>query len=191
MITATEKIDKKKAILRTTLKLISSNGFHAAPMSAIAKEAGIAAGTIYLYFENKEDLIIQLYKHVKAELAAYIPIPDPQLHYKLRTQTIWQQIFDFFRQYPEKYRFLEQYEESPFISNELSAEVNQNYLPLQLFFQQGIEQGFFRNIGAPILTVLLLQSVSTAYKIFGNEAEIDNAKIEVIFKSFWDGIKID
>ena len=65
MIATIEKLDKRKAILNTTLKLISSNGFHAAPMSVIAKEAGVAAGTIYLYFENKEDLIIQLYKYVK------------------------------------------------------------------------------------------------------------------------------
>jgi AcrR family transcriptional regulator len=54
------KLDKKTLILETTLDLISENGFHGTPISMIAEKAGIGAGTIYRYFENKEDLINEL-----------------------------------------------------------------------------------------------------------------------------------
>lgn len=61
--------DKRTAILKATLKLISENGFHGTPMSQIAEEAGVGAGTIYRYFESKEVLIHDLFLEVKREIS--------------------------------------------------------------------------------------------------------------------------
>ena len=55
-----QKCDKKrKSLLNATLKLVNNNGFHDAPMSKIAKMAAVSPATIYIYFENKQDLINQ------------------------------------------------------------------------------------------------------------------------------------
>jgi len=51
-------LDKKKCIIQSALDLIQENGFHASPVSQVAKNAGVAASTIYTYFENKDALII-------------------------------------------------------------------------------------------------------------------------------------
>jgi AcrR family transcriptional regulator len=53
--------DKRQAILSAALRLIARLGLHAAPMSAVAREAGVAAGTLYLYFPSKEAMINALY----------------------------------------------------------------------------------------------------------------------------------
>jgi AcrR family transcriptional regulator len=53
--------EKKKAIFESTLELVRENGFHGTPMSLVAKKAGVAAGTIYHYFESKDALIIALH----------------------------------------------------------------------------------------------------------------------------------
>src|SRR6476661_6120071 len=53
--------DKREAILAAALRLIARLGLHAAPMSAVAREAGVAAGTLYLYFPSKEAMINALY----------------------------------------------------------------------------------------------------------------------------------
>src|SRR5215213_8038804 len=53
--------DKREAILTAALRLIARLGLHAAPMSAVAREAGVAAGTLYLYFPSKEAMINALY----------------------------------------------------------------------------------------------------------------------------------
>jgi AcrR family transcriptional regulator len=53
--------DKRQAILAAALRLIARLGIHAAPMSAVAREAGVAAGTLYLYFPSKEAMINALY----------------------------------------------------------------------------------------------------------------------------------
>jgi len=52
--------EKFELILEAALKVIAENGFHGSQVSKIAKEAGIADGTVYLYFKNKEDILISL-----------------------------------------------------------------------------------------------------------------------------------
>src|SRR5215203_2564488 len=56
--------DKRQAILAAALRLIARLGLHAAPMSAVARDAGVAAGTLYLYFPSKEAMINALYLEV-------------------------------------------------------------------------------------------------------------------------------
>ena len=69
-IAVTEQIpstDKRDAILAAALRVIPRLGLHNAPISAIAREAGVAVGTLYLYFGGKEEMINALYLHVMAE----------------------------------------------------------------------------------------------------------------------------
>jgi len=53
--------DKRQRILLAAIKIFSLKGFHGSKVSDIAKEAGVADGTIYLYFKNKDDILIQLF----------------------------------------------------------------------------------------------------------------------------------
>ncbi len=53
--------DKRRKILDAAVKVFSANGFYNSKVSHIAREAGVADGTIYLYFKNKEDLLIQVF----------------------------------------------------------------------------------------------------------------------------------
>ena len=47
-----KSIDKRNALIKATIELVNNNGFHATPMSKIAKMANVSPATIYLYFEN-------------------------------------------------------------------------------------------------------------------------------------------
>ena len=60
MIVQSEIAAKKKAILKSTLKLIKDNGLHGTTVSLISKNAGVASGTIYHYFPGKDDIILNL-----------------------------------------------------------------------------------------------------------------------------------
>ena len=52
-------------ILEAAVNIFADHGFHQATVSQIAKEAGVADGTIYLYFKNKEDLLVSTYLEIK------------------------------------------------------------------------------------------------------------------------------
>jgi TetR/AcrR family transcriptional regulator, fatty acid metabolism regulator protein len=53
---------KYKQIIDAAVVVIAENGYHQAQVSRIAKQAGVADGTIYLYFKNKEDILISLFR---------------------------------------------------------------------------------------------------------------------------------
>src|ERR1700721_4538603 len=61
--------NKRNAILDAATRLFAERGLTAAPTSEISKLAGIAEGTLFTYFQTKDDLINALYREIKLELA--------------------------------------------------------------------------------------------------------------------------
>ncbi|WP_077327309.1 TetR/AcrR family transcriptional regulator [Virgibacillus siamensis] len=53
---------KYNQIIEAAVVVIAENGYHASQVSKIAKKAGVADGTIYLYFKNKEDILVSVFK---------------------------------------------------------------------------------------------------------------------------------
>src|ERR1700716_1331157 len=53
---------KRERILRAAIDVFARNGYFNAKVSEIAKAAGVADGTIYLYFDNKEDLLVTIFR---------------------------------------------------------------------------------------------------------------------------------
>ena len=64
MRTATNRIGKNHKyhqILEAAVKVFARQGFYQSTVAQIAKEAGVADGTIYLYFKNKDDILVQFF----------------------------------------------------------------------------------------------------------------------------------
>jgi len=59
---ALRRPDKRRRILRAATKVFARNGFYHSKVSEIARESDVADGTIYLYFKNKEDLLISIFE---------------------------------------------------------------------------------------------------------------------------------
>ncbi len=56
-------MDKYHRILEAAIKVFAEQGFFQSTIAQIAKEAGVADGTIYLYFKNKDDILVQFYQY--------------------------------------------------------------------------------------------------------------------------------
>lgn len=54
--------DKRERILKAAIKVFARKGFYATRVSEIAKAAGVADGTIYLYFKNKDDVLVSIFE---------------------------------------------------------------------------------------------------------------------------------
>jgi TetR/AcrR family fatty acid metabolism transcriptional regulator len=57
-----KKPEKYRKILNAAVRVFAKKGFYHARVSEIAREAGVADGTIYLYFQNKDDILISLFE---------------------------------------------------------------------------------------------------------------------------------
>lgn len=64
--------DKRDRILKAAVKVFAKNGFYATRVSEIAKAAGVADGTIYLYFKNKDDVLITIFEDGIQQLLAIL-----------------------------------------------------------------------------------------------------------------------
>jgi TetR/AcrR family transcriptional regulator, multidrug resistance operon repressor len=95
--------------------LVAVRGFHGASMSAIAREAGVATGTAYTYYESKDALVLGAYVETKAELsAAVIETFDAEAPAADRFRAIWLGAYRYLAANPEHARFLLQVDDSPY-----------------------------------------------------------------------------
>jgi TetR/AcrR family fatty acid metabolism transcriptional regulator len=64
--------DKRERILQAAVKVFARSGFHATRVSEVAKAAGVADGTIYLYFDSKESLLVSLFEDRVEKLLTFM-----------------------------------------------------------------------------------------------------------------------
>jgi TetR/AcrR family fatty acid metabolism transcriptional regulator len=77
-----ERTDKRIAILRAAIDVFAGSGYFNAQVADVARAAGVAAGTVYLYFRSKDDLLVSIFERTMKEAIeevrrAIAPIADP------------------------------------------------------------------------------------------------------------------
>ncbi len=77
-----ERADKREAILRAAIDVFAGRGFFNAQVADVARAAGVAAGTVYLYFRGKDDLLVSIFERTVRDAidegrASVAPIADP------------------------------------------------------------------------------------------------------------------
>jgi TetR/AcrR family transcriptional regulator, fatty acid metabolism regulator protein len=61
---------KYEAILRAAIKVFAGSGFFNSKVADVAREAGVADGTVYLYFKNKDDILVSIFNYYMEEALA-------------------------------------------------------------------------------------------------------------------------
>lgn len=137
---------KYKQIIDAAVITIAENGYHQSQVSKIAKQAGVADGTIYLYFKNKEDLLISLFQE---KMGQFVEKLREVIDGKARaTEKLYLLIENHFRilSRDPKLAVVTQLELRQ-TNRELRAKINgilKNYLRLMdQILQEGIEKGEF------------------------------------------------
>ncbi|UCD42591.1 MAG: TetR/AcrR family transcriptional regulator [Chloroflexota bacterium] len=183
--------DKRKAILKATLKLISENGFHGTPMSQIAEEADVGAGTIYRYFESKEVLIHELFLEVKREISqAMLSDISPEGSTEEIFRQAWLNTFNFCLQNPQEMIFLEQFYNSPFQTPETEAATLEYLAPAISVFQKAVEAGELKDMPFEMLTMFVHDvTVASAKRHISGALVMDETKLEIVVQACWDAVK--
>ena len=63
-------MDKRDAILKAATKVFAQNGYFQSQVADVARVAGVAAGTVYLYFKSKDDLLVSIFERSMHEVLA-------------------------------------------------------------------------------------------------------------------------
>lgn len=193
MAKRTKSNEKRIALLNATLHLVNNNGFHDAPMSKIAKMADVSPATIYIYFENKQDLINQLYLETKTSFSDYA-FKDylENLSVQKGFELIWRNIAHFKMYQVEEAAFLSQCDNISTMVDEASRQEGlKNLQPLLDLWERGQKEGIIKNISPFLLyayTIYPLAFLMTMQK--RNDFELTEEKLTEAFESAWNSIKI-
>ena len=189
-----KKLDKRADIMQAALELIAERGFHGAPMSEISKKAGVAAGTIYRYFENKEVLINELHHELEEKINEHIQ-QNNLVERSLREKFLClsRELLRYFIKNPLHFRYMEQYFNSPYgisLHRERLLGKSNNHGILMDIFDQGIEQQILKELPKDVLFSLAFGSMIILMRdhILGFIA-LDDPLIRRITEACWDAIK--
>lgn len=186
-----ETPDKKAAALKATLELISEQGFHGTPMSQIAQRANIGVGTIYRYFDSKEDLINELYIDLKARLTRYV-VRDYSEGMPVHEGFIllFRNVIRYFIDHPAELLFLEQYENSPLITPATREASLRMVGAADNLFARAIEQKLLKELPAEVMGALISGAVSSLAKLYLSGAvQLDEDTLTAGLEAIWDAIK--
>jgi len=181
-------MDKRQKILATAEALLAERGLYGFSMKLLADTAGVAAGTIYRYFENKETLISELYQNSTQEAAQTIfhgwqENQTAQQKYNL----LWRNAFDAVLKNPQRLAVIDMLFLQPSLAQEKAALFeNHAFSPLLDFYQQGIDEGRFHNWQIPALITLSFDSaINLAQKIIRKRLSPDEIQINQVRDASW------
>lgn len=180
--------NKKAIILESTLELVREHGIHGFPISEVAKKGGIAVGTIYHYFEGKDQLIQELYQYVVDLIyQAALREDDASKSFQERYFTFWANLMDLYHAKPAILTFFELYNNSSYRAEDSHKKKGKFYDWLFMFFEEGVKSGEIRPIGKEVLAVLVLGNMHTSARVKMNR--FFNFDLGEIAKIIWEGIR--
>lgn len=189
-----EKNDKREEIVRAALELIAENGFHGAPMAMIADKAGVGAGTIYRYFENKDVLIKELYRELEERLCAAITQGySPEKPVRERFLHLGTAILRYCISSPLDFRYLEQFHNSAYgvahRRDKIFGETDEQDVYRKLF-EEGVAQHVIKELPLVVLFALSFGPlIAVARDHILGFVDLDETLVRQTIAACWDGLK--
>ena len=138
---------KRERLLKSAIKVFARDGFFKAKVEEIAKHAGVATGTTYLYFKNKDDLLISIFEEEMTPIIERIKVDlSKQTSPEERISTFIVRHFEMVEQNPDLALLLEvELRQSNKFLHEYKGSKFKEYLDLiGSAFLEGQEGGLFR-----------------------------------------------
>ena len=188
------KPDKREEIIKAALELIAEQGFHGAPMASIAERAGVGAGTIYRYFENKDVLINDLYRELEERIQRFVQEGyATAAPFRARFIHLGSALLRYFINNPLEFRYVEQFHNSPYgvaVRRDKILGNRQGCNAFKDLFEQGLAQQVLKDFPLVILFDLAFGPLLNMARdhILGF-VELDDAMITRVIEACWDGVR--
>ena len=183
--------DKRECILSAALDLFAEKGFYGTAVPEIAQRAGVAAGTIYRYFENKEAVVNAVYQRHKAQLLASV-LDDFPYGSEARTQIhhFISKVLAFARKHPQAFKFLELHHHAAYLDAS-SREVETNVLTMaNAFVEQNERAKVLRKAPEGVLASLVWGGVVGLVRAAWEKRTELSHKTEAAFEeALWSAIR--
>jgi len=185
-------LNKIDLIYKSGLELITREGIVGLTMSKLAKRAGIATGTLYIYFKSKEEMLNSLYEKLNRESSERFmrgySLDEPWF---TGFRKIWFNYMKHRIEHSEESVFLEQYYRSPFITVDQKQMAESMKTPVHRMIRRGKDGGFVRDdVDDEMLFLAMLGFIrELADEHVTGIYDLSEERIEKAFKLSWESIK--
>ena len=184
------KKGRKEEIINVAANLFSQKSYHDVTMDQIAEQVGVAKGTIYLYFDSKENLYLEILEDTYEEIESILEkeiAKDDSAPKKLKKML--RLIFTFYLQHIDVLRILSR-DETHLIREHFEFTEHWRLRRIKLYqkiLEKGIKEGSFRPANTKLTALIifgLVRSVMFFYQTDKNAGEI----AEEVYSMISDGI---
>ncbi|HAV1334791.1 TetR/AcrR family transcriptional regulator [Vibrio parahaemolyticus] len=191
IMTDNPAVDKRDQILAAAEQLIAESGFQGLSMQKLANEAGVAAGTIYRYFSDKEHLLEEVRLNVAKRIASAVQADvNDDMPLKERYRTMWLNIWNLAGSNLNAISNRVQYDSLPCTTRNKTWELERKmFAQVDRLFNQGKEEGVFKPLDNEVLSGLSFEaSVALARKHALGFYQLDDDALEAAIEASWDAI---
>lgn len=178
--------DKKQALLDAAAVAIGQAGI-AASTAVIARNAGVAEGTLFRYFATKDDLLNALYLHLKSDLCRTMidgldrSVTDPKVH----TQSIWNSYIDWGIRHPTGHNAIRQISVSEKITPETRQQVQEMFPELHDICHRSITPEFLSEEYSPFGDAIFLTLAETTMDFASRDPDKAKETKRLGFEAMW------
>jgi AcrR family transcriptional regulator len=182
--------DKRNAILDAATGLFAERGLAAAPTSEISRRADVAEGTLFTYFETKDDLINSLYREIKLELADAMMSDFPRKkNVRTRLRHVWDRYVNWGIANPKQRKVLAQLQVSEVLTKESRDAGGAPFVEFQTMIRDAIEQRVFRDdLPVELISKSLMALVEATVDLTAANPSKSKQYRDSGFQMFWAGI---
>lgn len=177
--------------MTSALRLFAANGVTTSSTAQIANDAGIAAGTLFLYFPSKQELLDALVVWIGVEHSESVRVHlVPALSAREEFSAIWHGSVDWFLAHPDAYQFLQQVRDTALISDAAVQEAAQSLSYYYEAIQNGLRAGAIKPYPADLIGGVLYQDMVAVLNHIRahDDPNLREPTIRQGFEIFWNGI---
>jgi AcrR family transcriptional regulator len=187
-----QKDDKKiEAIAAAVYRLAAQRGLVSVTLADIAREAGVATSTLYVYYKSREDLLDDVFKKAKtASVMRYSKNDDPDAPLKSRVRQFWNNLVDNRIENSQQVAFLEQYCHSDLLSEDNRALTQRMMAPFLEILVVGQKGEQLKSIAPVFLAATIMGLAKEAALLVASGQLADNKQMRANgFQMCWDAIR--
>ena len=181
---------KYNAVVDASIKLVNQLGFDGISISKIAGEANVSPATIYIYFENKEDLFTKLYIDIRKKMSqGAIKNLQEDMSVEEAFKSTWHDSFIFNLDHPDYLFYRERFEQTAMMHN-----INQEEFALYRFsieiLQRGIKEKVIKDLPIPFLASFAFVPIITLLRLHLDDVlKMDENRIKQACQIAWSAIR--
>ena len=180
--------EKRTAILEATAEVVAMLGV-SAPTAKIAKEAGVAEGTLFTYFANKDELLNQLYLELKTDLRDAMMTGYPAGKSLVdRNRHVWDRFIGWGSAHPLKRRAMRQLAVSDRITEECKKLVGDAFGQVNDMMRECAAGGAMRPHAPSFVSAIMSAIADTTMDFIAREPAQAKRYTKAGFDAFWKAV---